>query len=111
MTLSTILRIWEKAADNYQKESKKLLKRALKTLSENKPNGENLEETTEIVGMWLVLFLYKFLLAIFLESVEAKLDESIRRLDSYVASLDAQADSGGSTDSSDEDKTTDTSTD
>ena len=50
MAVTTLLRMWKKAANDYCQQSKKLLKKILKELDENKPADDTLDELIEQLG-------------------------------------------------------------
>ena len=50
MAVTTLLRMWKKAANDYCQQSKKLLKKILKEIDENKPADDEMDELVEKLG-------------------------------------------------------------
>ena len=71
-----------------------MLKRIIKNLNETKPQGQELEEILEQIGLCSTVYFFLTLnSAKFLEQMEELLDCSCRKLDTFASALDAEADS------------------
>ena len=50
MAVTTLLRMWKKAANEYCQQSKKLLKKIIKEIDENKPADDDMDDLVEKLG-------------------------------------------------------------
>ena len=50
MAVQTLLRMWRKAMNDYCQQSKKVLKKLLKEINDNKPVGDELDDLIEELG-------------------------------------------------------------
>ena len=50
MAVQTLLRMWRKAMNDYCQQSKKILKKLLKEITDNKPVDDELDDLIEQLG-------------------------------------------------------------
>ena len=50
MSISTLLRMWNRSVDTYVSESRRILNRLMKQINEQKPTGDDLEDLVEQLG-------------------------------------------------------------
>ena len=50
MSITTLLRLWTRAVDQYTMETRRIMSRITKYVNEEKPKGENLEDLIETLG-------------------------------------------------------------
>ena len=50
MSISTLLRMWNRSVDTYVSESRRILNRLMKKINEDKPTGDDLDDLVEQLG-------------------------------------------------------------